>query len=340
MNVPPTSGSKNGAGKLAAYRGARIAVTGGLGFIGSTLTRRLLALGAEVLIVDHALAGSGANPFNLEGCSGLEQSDCDIRDTERLRPLLAGRDFLFNLAAQTSHAGSMSEPLLDLDINCRAQLALLEACRAVAPAIRIVFASTRQIYGKPRYLPVDEQHPIQPPDVNGIDKAAAENFHLLYHQVYGLRSTALRLTNVYGPRMRVKDARQTFVGVWLRRVLEGERFDVWGGQQKRDLSFIDDTVEAFLLAAVTPSLYGRAANIGGDRAVTLRHLADLIIAANGGGDYDIREFPPERLRIDIGDYWSDDSFFRGETGWTPRVPLAEGIARSLAFFREHLAHYL
>src|SRR5262249_20330461 len=232
------------------------------------------------------------------------------------------------------HAGSMTEPLLDLDINCRAQLALLEACRTVAPEIRIVFASTRQIYGKPRYLPVDEKHAVQPPDVNGVDKAAAENFHLLYHQVYGLRSTALRLTNVYGPRMRIKDARQTFLGVWLRRIIEGERFDVWGGQQRRDLAYIDDVVDAFLIAALTPSLYGCAANLGGDRVVSLRELADLVLAANGGrGGYDIREFPPERLRIDIGDYWSDDSLFRNATGWTPRVPLAEGLARSLAFFR-------
>ena len=326
----------------AAYSGARVAVTGGLGFIGSALARRLAALGAEVLVLDNTLPGSGANRFNLAGAAGrLVIEECDIRDGEAMRRHLAGRDFLFNLAAQTSHQGSMAEPLLDLDINCRAQLALLETCRAVNPAITIVFASTRQIYGRPDYLPVDESHPVRPPDVNGVDKAAGEAFHLLYHRVYGMRCSALRLTNTYGPRMRIKDARQTFIGVWIRALIEGRPFEVWDGTQRRDLTFVEDAVDAFLLAALSPGMQGRAANLGGaGGAISLTGLAEMLIAGNGGGTFAVKDFPEERRRIDIGDYFGDDRLLRETTGWAPRTGLAEGLAQTLAFFREHFAHYV
>ncbi|HZS85427.1 MAG TPA: NAD-dependent epimerase/dehydratase family protein [Stellaceae bacterium] len=326
---------------FAAYAAARVLVTGGLGFIGSNLARRLAALGAEVLVLDNRLPGSGANAANLAGAEGrIAVVEADVRCAKALRPHLEGRHYLFNLAAQTSHQGSMEEPLPDLDINCRAQLQLLELCRAVNPEIGIVFASTRQIYGRPDYLPVDEAHPVRPPDVNGIAKAAGEAFHLLYHRVYGMRCTALRLTNTYGPRMRIKDARQTFLGVWLRALLEGRSFEVWGGAQTRDLTYVEDAVDAFLHAALSPALCGRAANVGGDGPVSLSALAEMLIAANGGGSFVIRDFPEARRRIDIGDYCADDRLLRRATGWRPRTSLADGLARSLAFFREHLQDYV
>jgi UDP-glucose 4-epimerase len=327
--------------RYAAYRGARVAITGGLGFIGASLARRLVGLGSEIVVIDNLLPGSGGNPFNIEPFADrLTVAHCDIRDTAALQPHLAGRQYLFNLAAQTSHQGSMSEPLLDLDVNCRAQLALLEACRAVNPAINIVFASTRQIYGAPDYLPIDERHPIRPVDVNGIDKAAAEAFHLLYQRVYGLRCAALRLTNTYGPRMRIADARQTFVGIWLRAIIEGRPFEVWGGDQLRDFTYVEDAVDAFLLAALTPEMAGKACNIGGHGAVSLRDLAATLIAANGGGSFVVRDFPAERKRIDIGDYYAEDKLFRSLTGWAPRTDLQSGLTQSLAFSRAHLSHYV
>jgi UDP-glucose 4-epimerase len=327
--------------RYAAYRGARVAITGGLGFIGASLARRLVGLGSEITVIDNLLPGSGGNPFNIGPFADrLTVAPCDIRDTAALQPHLAGRHYLFNLAAQTSHQGSMSEPLLDLDVNCRAQLALLEACRAANPAINIVFASTRQIYGTPDYLPIDERHPIRPVDVNGIDKAAAEAFHLLYQRVYGLRCAALRLTNTYGPRMRIADARQTFVGIWLRAIIEGRAFEVWGGDQLRDFTYVEDAVDAFLLAALTPEMAGKACNIGGHGAVSLRDLAAMLIAANGGGSFVVRDFPVERKRIDIGDYYAEDRLFRGLTGWAPRTDLRSGLTQSLAFFRQHLSHYV
>ena len=324
-----------------AFKAAKILITGGFGLIGSALARRLVAAGAEVRILDNLDPDSGANRANLEGFEGhVETAIGDIRDADAVRRALAGRDLLLNLAAQTSHLGSMQAPLADLDVNARAQLALLETVRAVNPALRIVFASTRQIYGKPDYLPVDERHPLRPVDVNGIDKLAGEAFHLLYHRVHGLRTTALRLTNTYGPGMRIRDARQTFVGVWLRAVLEGRPFELWGGEQKRDFTYVEDAADAFLLAAATADTEGGVYNIGGNGTVTLRDLAETLVAAQGGGSFVVKEFPPERKAIDIGDYWADDATFRRITGWRPRIGTRPGLEMSLDFFRTRLAKYV
>jgi len=324
-----------------AFKGAKILVTGGFGLIGSALTRRLVATGAEVRVLDNLDPDSGANRANLEGVeSRIEAVIGDLRDADAVRRALAGCDVLFNLAAQTSHLGSMQAPLADLDVNARAQLALLEAVRSVNPGLRIVFASTRQIYGRPDYLPVDERHPLRPVDVNGIDKLAGEAFHLLYHRVHGLRTTALRLTNTYGPGMRIRDGRQTFVGVWLRALLEDRPFELWGGAQKRDFTYVDDAADAFLLAATSPETEGAAYNIGGDGALTLEELAEVAVAANGGGHFVVKEFPAERKAIDIGDYWADDTTFKRITGWQPRIRIRPGLEKSLDFFRTRLAKYV
>ncbi|MEX2044143.1 MAG: NAD-dependent epimerase/dehydratase family protein, partial [Opitutus sp.] len=229
---------------------------------------------------------------NLAGiASRVKVHIADVRDSPQLPRLVRGQDFLFNLAGQTSHMDSMADPQTDLDINCRAQLAILEACRLHNPAIRIVFASTRQIYGRPDYLPVDEKHPLRPVDVNGINKIAGESFHLLYSRVHGIRATALRLTNTIGPRMRIKDARQTFVGVWIRRLLEGRSFEVWGGEQRRDFTYVDDAVEAFLLAAARPLAVGAVFNVGGPPPVSLRQLAEILVQIHGGGGSWSANFP-------------------------------------------------
>lgn len=326
---------------FTAFAKARVIVTGGLGFIGSALAARLVELGADVMLIDSLAPNYGGNPFNIAPIHDRVQVEImDIRDTARLKPLLAGCDHLFNLAGQTSHLDSMRDPVTDLEINCLAQLTLLEACRAVCPASTIVFASTRQIYGRPLYLPVDEKHPLHPVDVNGVNKMAGEAYHILYHDVYGSKATSLRLTNTYGPRMRIKDARQTFVGVWLRLALEDKPFEVWGGAQKRDFTYVDDAVDAFLLAAVKAETKGKVFNLGGEAPVSLTELAEVVVAANKGGRFVNHEFPAERRRIDIGDYFADDRLFRSVTGWQPRVPLKDGLTRSLAYFREHLAHYV
>jgi len=248
---------------------------------------------------------------------------------------------LFNLAGQTSHMDSMQDPETDLEINCRAQLSILETCRRYNPDIKIVFASTRQIYGKPDYLPVDEHHPLRPTDVNGINKMAGEWYHILYNNVYGLRACALRLTNTYGPRMRVKDARQTFLGIWLRLLVEGKPFEVWGdGEQLRDFTYVDDAVAALLLAAAQETTNGQVYNLGGCEVVSLKALAELLVEVNGAGDFQVRAFPNDRKRIDIGDYYADDKKIHTDLGWEPHTPLRMGLEQTLRFYREHLPHYL
>lgn len=323
------------------FGGKQVLITGGLGFIGSNLARRLVHEGADVTLVDSLIPTYGGNPFNVSGIEDRVRTNvADVRDPYSMAYLVQGQDYLFNLAGQTSHMDSMQDPFADLDINCRAQLSILESCRQHNPGIRVVFASTRQIYGRPDYLPVDEAHALRPVDVNGINKMAGERYHLLYNEVYGIRSCALRLTNTYGPRMRVKDARQTFLGIWIRQVVEGKPFEVWGGDQLRDFTYVDDAVDAMIRAAIDPAAPGEVLNLGGDRVVSLSELAETLVRVAGQGSFEVREFPADRKRIDIGDYHSDDARIRSLLDWAPHVTLEDGLARSVEYYREHLAHYL
>ncbi len=324
-----------------AIHGRRVLITGGLGFVGSNLARALVRLGAKVTILDSLIPEYGGNRRNVAGLERkLDINLSDVRDRHSLPAFVRGQDFLFNLAGQTSHMDSMADPETDLEINCRAQLSILEACRRHNPGIRVVFASTRQIYGRPDYLPVDEKHPLRPVDVNGINKLAGEEYHLLYSQVHGIRSTVLRLTNTIGPRMRVKDARQTFVGVWIRQLLEDRPFEVWGGEQLRDFTYVDDAVEALVLAAIRPEAEGRVFNLGGPPPVTLRQLAELLVAVNGAGQFVTKRFPATRKKIDIGDFYADYGLISSTLGWRPRTDLRTALRRTLAFFRKERVHYV
>ncbi len=324
-----------------AFTGQKVLVTGGVGFIGSNLARRLLDLGAKVTLVDSLVPEYGGNLANLQGIEDrLQVNISDVRDEYSMAYLVQGKDFLFNLAGQTSHLDSMHDPFTDLEINCASQLHILEACRRHNPDMPVVFASTRQFYGRPEYLPVDERHPLHPVDVNGVNKMAGEWYHTLYHEAYGLPTCSLRFTNTYGPRMRVKDARQTFLGIWLRLAMQGEAFEVWEGGQLRDFTYVDDAVEALLLAAVNPQAYGRAFNLGGNEALTLTEVADRLIKVSGSGSYTVKPYPEERKRIDIGHYYADFSAISETLGWKPTIDLDEGLARTIAYLREHLHEYV
>ena len=326
---------------MSDFAGRSVLITGGLGFIGSHLARRLVDEGAAVTLVDSLIPEYGGNLFNIESIADrVRVNISDVRDEHGLRYLIQGQDFLFNLAGQTGHLDSMADPQTDLDINARAQLSILETCRHHNPDVKIVFASTRQIYGRPAYVPVDEQHLVLPVDVNGINKAAGERYHILYNDVYGIRSCALRLTNTYGPHMRIRDARQTFLGIWIRRLLEGQPFEVWEGAQLRDFTYVDDAVEAFCRAALDEAADGRTFNLGGLEVISLHDLAELLVRVAGGGSYETRSFPAERKRIDIGDYYSDDRLIRSTLGWQPAITLEDGLARTLEFYRRHLASYV
>jgi UDP-glucose 4-epimerase len=315
--------------------GRRCVVTGGAGFLGATLAAALAARGAAVTAIDAMLPGTGANRANLAGIDAtLVEADLATAD---LAPLLAGADMIFHLAAHTSHMDSQSDPRHDLVQNADATLRLVLAARDAAPSAVVVHASTRQLYGRPRALPVAEDHPVDPPDANAVSKWAAEQYWLLEHKVHGRPVVSLRLTNCYGPRLRIADARQTFLGVWIRRVLEGEAFEVWGGEQLRDLAFADDVAEAFIAAAAAPpGVY----NLSGSPPVSLHALAEALVAANGGGRFTVKPFPADRARIDIGSYVADDAAFRRATGWSAKVSLAEGLARTLAWFRPRLPLYV
>lgn len=342
ISVPTLQAAR---GQPPSYHGMRVMVTGGLGFIGSNLALRLLELGAEVLVVDALLPETGANLFNVEPVRDhprLSLRKVDIRDVLTMERLVEGQDVIFNLAGQVSHLDSMSDPFTDLEINCRSQLALLEACRHRAPNVKVLFASTRQIYGRvaPDDLPVNEGHPPAPVDVNGINKLAGERYHRLYNDVYGVRTCVLRLTNTYGPRMLVKNNRQTFIGWFVRLVVDGERIRIFGdGSQLRDMTYVDDAVEAFLLAGSSEAANGAVFNVGGTQPYSLRQIVETLIDVTGCGGCELVPFPEDRKAIDIGSVYVDDARIQSVLGWRAKIDLREGLERTVKFYRQHQPMY-
>jgi UDP-glucose 4-epimerase len=324
------------------YKDRAVLITGGLGFIGSNLARRLADAGARVTVVDSLIPDYGGNRFNLAGYEGRICIDiADVRDPYSMRALVGGQDVIFNLAGQVSHIDSMTDPLTDLEINARSQLSILEACRYENPGVKIVYAGTRQQYGKPRYLPLDEDHLQSPTDVNGVNKLAGEWYHIVYHTAYGLRTTSLRLTNTYGPRQLIKHNRQGFIGWFIRQAVEGQAIQLYGdGSQLRDLTYVGDVVDAFLLAGSTEAANGRVYNLGGPAPISLYDLACQIVELAGKGEVRCVPWPEERKKIDIGDVYSSYARIENELGWRPATPLREGLAHTLAYYGEHLARYL
>ncbi|HET9532924.1 MAG TPA: NAD-dependent epimerase/dehydratase family protein [Blastocatellia bacterium] len=328
--------------KMEQLEGRNVLVTGGLGFIGSNLARRLVAIGVKVTLVDSLLPAYGGNPFNISGIEDLVRVNiADVRDEYSMAYLVQGRDYIFNLAGQVSHIDSMADPYTDLEINVRSQISILEACRKNNRGVKIVHTSTRQLYGKPVYLPVDEKHPVLPTDVNGINKLSGELYHILYNNVYGVRTVSLRLTNTYGPRQLLKHSRQGFIGWFIRQIVEGTEIELYGdGSQERDFNYVEDVIDAMLLAAVSEKANGEIYNLGGDEPVSLRTLVELLIEVNQGGSYRLVPFPPEKKKIDIGDFYGDYSKINRELGWRPSTPLRKGIKETIDFYRENLSRYL
>ena len=324
------------------YGGRRVLVTGGLGFIGSNLVRRLVDLGADVLIVDAMIPDYGGNLFNIAGIEDLVRVNIgDVRNESTMDVLVRDREIIFNLAGQVSHIDSMRDPYTDLEINCRAQLSMLEACRKFNPGVKVIFAGTRQIYGKPDRLPVDETHLVRPIDVNGVNKAAGEYYHLLYNNAFGVRACSLRLTNVYGPRQLIKHNRQGFIGWFIRLALEGGEIQVFGdGSQLRDFVYVDDAADAFLRAGVCDTCDGEVFNVGGTEPIAHRDLVQILLDVAGAGKVTYVPWPPEKKQIDIGSFYSDSTKFMKASGWAPRVGLREGFERTIAFYRENLRQYL
>lgn len=327
--------------KSGRYKHKEILVTGGLGFIGSNLAIALVEEGASVTLVDSMVPDYGGNLFNVEGIKGsVHINFSDLRDKYSVAHLVKGKDYIFNLAGQVSHIDSMLDPQVDLEINAQSQLSLLEACRKNNPEVKIIYTSTRQVYGRPEYLPVDEKHPLNPVDVNGINKMAGEQYHVMYDKVYGIRSCILRLTNTYGPRQLVKHNRQGFIGWFIRSIVRGEKVQIFGdGTQLRDLNFVDDVVRALLDAGYTPAAYGQIMNLGMDVPVSLKGLVELMIKVNGGGQYKLVEFPEEKKRIDIGSIYTDYKKIKSIVGWEPVTKLEEGLRCSFEYYKKYGDRY-
>jgi len=322
------------------YKGKNVLITGGLGFIGSTVALRLAGFGARVTAIDSLIPEYGGNLFNLDPVKGVVTVNIsDVRDRSSINYLVKGQDYLFNLAGTLSHIDSMRDPFTDLEINCVSQLRILEACRENNPQIKIVFAGTRGQYGQACYLPVDEEHPLHPADVNGINNNAGENYHLLYSKVHGIKACSLRLTNSYGPRHQMRHARQGVLNWFVRQVIDGQKIRIFGdGSQIRDTNYIDDVVDAMLLAMVTPETDGEVYNLGGEPLSLIQFVEDLI-RQNGDGDYELVEFPGDLKSIEIGDYVASHEKFSRLTGWQPKVSLAEGLGATLQYYRKHKEHY-
>ncbi len=326
---------------MGSFQHRNVLILGGLGFIGSNLAIRLESLGADVTIVDSMLPRYGGNLKNIEPIAGrCRVNYSDIRDQHSLDYLVQDVEVIYNMAGQTSHIDSMTDPMTDLEINCRSPLALLESCRRHNPDVRLVFASTRQLYGRPRYLPVDEEHPTEPVDVNGVNKLAAEKYFSVYSQVYGLRCVSLRLTNTYGPRQQLRGNNQGFLGIFVRKAIQGEKIAIFGtGEQLRDFNYVDDVVEAFVLATDNERLYGNVYNLGADERYSLLECVELL-SRFCDFEHEIVPFPPDHEAIDIGDYYSDPSCFREASGWAAQVPLAEGLRRTVDYFKPRMDSYL
>jgi UDP-glucose 4-epimerase len=324
------------------YRGRSVLITGGLGFIGSNLARRLVEIGGvDVSVIDAHIPGQGGNVYNIRGIEDrIRVHVADMGDDYVINHLVGGVDYIFNLAGNVSHLESVLFPLRDLELNCAAQLTLLEACRSYNPHVKIVFTSTRQVYGKPLYLPVDEEHRVSPLDVNGVNKLAAEHYHLLYGRVYGTRATCLRLTNTYGPRQLLQHNRQGFIGWFIRQAIDGGEIELFGeGQQRRDLNYVDDVVEALLMAGASEHAEGQIFNLGAPEPVSLAELARELISLTGRGTARPAPFPPERQLIDIGNSYCSFRKIESALGWRPRTRLRDGLARTVEFYRRHGRHY-
>lgn len=324
-----------------SFEGKRVLITGGLGFIGSNLAIRLVEAGAEVTLVDSLIPTYGGNLWNVEPIKDKVRINIsDVRDPFAMKYLIAGQDYLFNLAGQTSHVDSMEDPATDLAINVQAQLHILESCRRYNPKVKIVFASTRQVYGRPQQIPVKEDHPLSPVDINGVHKLAAEQYHRLFNNIYGIRAVILRLTNTFGPRMRVVDARQTFLGIWIRRLLEGEPILIYGdGKQLRDYNYVDDVVDALLLAALNDDCCGEVLNLGSSEVFSLTQTAEVFLKLHPDGQLKYVPFPKDRLAIDIGDYQGDCSRIQRILGWTARTSFEDGMRKTLDYYEQYHEKY-
>lgn len=326
---------------MTSYKSKKVLITGGLGFIGSNLAISLARAGANVEIYDSLVPGMGGNMFNIEPVRGdVKVTIADLRDKRKIKEAILGKDIIFNLAGTLSHVDSMEDPFFDLDVNCRAQLCLLEACRKYNDRVKIVFAGTRNQYGKAQYLPVDENHPLEPTDINGVNAIAGEKYHLMYDKVYGIRVVSLRMTNTFGPRHQMKHSRQGVLNWFIRLLMDKKTIGLMGGgKQIRDINYIDDVVDALMLCGESKVADGQVYNLGGS-PLSLADFVEKTIKALGFGEWESMEFPSDRKAIEVGNYIADISKIKNGLGWGPKISIDEGIRKTIDYYTKNLKFYL
>lgn len=324
------------------YRGREVLITGGLGFLGSNLARRLVELGARVTLVDNFQPGHGANMRNIEGIAAdVRVVEKDIRDADAMQREVAGREVIFHIAGQTSHTDSMKDPFPDIDINCRGNMVFLESVRLHNPGARVVYASTRAIYGAPVRVPADEETRPNPTDIYGADKFAGEQYHNIYHRAHGIPVVVLRCSNSYGPRAQIAHPKFGILNWFVGLILRGETIRVFGdGAQLRDYTYVDDTVEAFLAAGALPGIVGRTFNVGAPVQIKFIDMVKTLIDVAGRGAFELVPWPADYKAIEVGDFACDISRARAELGWEPKTSFNDGLKKTFDYYAENLKYYL
>ena len=322
------------------FKNKKILITGGLGFIGSTLAHRLAKMEADIYLIDSLIPEYGGNNFNINGIEDrVKVNIADVRDKHSMDYLVKDKDLIFNLAGTLSHIDSMNDPFTDLEINCMSQLSILESCRKNNKDVKIIFAGTRGQYGKADHLPVDEKHLMHPTDVNGINNIAGESYHILYNNIYGIRSVSLRLTNTYGPRHQMRHHKQGIINWFIRQLIEEQTIKLYGdGKQIRDINYVDDVIEALLLVACNEKTDGEVFNLGGIPK-NLIDLVETMIDVYGKGNYELIPFKDDLKKIEIGDYVANFEKIKNTAGWQPKISLEEGLRSSFDYYEKYRNHY-
>lgn len=323
------------------YRGKRVLITGGLGMIGSTIARKLVPNGARVTLVDSCIEPYGANVFNVQDIrDGITINISDIRDKESMKVLVRDQDIIFNLAGQVSHNDSLNDPYLDADINYIGHLNVLECLRRFNGDAVVLHAGSRLQFGRIERNPVDEFHPLRPRTPYALNKTAAENTYLFYHEVHGIRTVAFRIANPYGPRSQMRHSKYSMINWFIRQAMEGKTITIFGdGKQVRDYIFVDDLADAFIHAAVTPRCHGKVYNVGSGVGTGFRDMAEAVIAAVGSGSLAFVPWPPNYINVETGDYITDIGRIASDTNWRPSTNLVDGVRATFEYYLQHRSHY-